>query len=125
MEATTKFVVLCWVVFAIVWLVSALRVKPTKERQPLSARLVYLALTLLAAMLLNGGVWKIRLARPVLRHTLWTTVLADVIVLVGLMIAVWARVVLAGNWSARVTLKENHELIRRGPYRVVRHPRSA
>src|SRR5262249_25044393 len=39
-----------------------------------------------------------------------------------LMIAVWARVVLAGNWSARVTLKENHELIRRGPYRVVRHP---
>jgi protein-S-isoprenylcysteine O-methyltransferase Ste14 len=35
---------------------------------------------------------------------------------------VWARVTLGGNWSARVTLKENHELIQRGPYRLIRHP---
>ena len=26
------------------------------------------------------------------------------------------------NWSGTVTLKENHELIVRGPYRLVRHP---
>jgi protein-S-isoprenylcysteine O-methyltransferase Ste14 len=31
-------------------------------------------------------------------------------------------VVLGGNWSGRVTFKENHELIQRGPYRFVRHP---
>jgi protein-S-isoprenylcysteine O-methyltransferase Ste14 len=31
-------------------------------------------------------------------------------------------VTLGGNWSAKVTLKENHELIQRGPYRLVRHP---
>src|SRR4029453_19359785 len=40
----------------------------------------------------------------------------------GLSFAVWARVILGGNWSGVITLKEGHELIERGPYRVVRHP---
>ena len=29
---------------------------------------------------------------------------------------------LGGNWSDTVTFKENHELIERGPYGLVRHP---
>ena len=33
-----------------------------------------------------------------------------------------ARALLGRNWSGTVTLKENHELIVRGPYRLVRHP---
>jgi protein-S-isoprenylcysteine O-methyltransferase Ste14 len=40
----------------------------------------------------------------------------------GLVFAVWARVILGRNWSGVITLKEGHELIERGPYRVVRHP---
>jgi protein-S-isoprenylcysteine O-methyltransferase Ste14 len=31
-------------------------------------------------------------------------------------------VFLGRNWSATVTVKDQHELIRRGPYRFVRHP---
>jgi protein-S-isoprenylcysteine O-methyltransferase Ste14 len=34
----------------------------------------------------------------------------------------WARKTLGGNWSASLTFKENHELIMRGPYGLVRHP---
>jgi protein-S-isoprenylcysteine O-methyltransferase Ste14 len=34
----------------------------------------------------------------------------------------WARATLGRNWSGTVTLKEGHELIVRGPYRLVRHP---
>jgi len=40
----------------------------------------------------------------------------------GLMFAIWARITLGTNWSGVITLKEGHELIQRGPYRVVRHP---
>ncbi len=40
----------------------------------------------------------------------------------GLLLAVWARRLLGRNWSGRITLKVEHELIRSGPYRVVRHP---
>jgi protein-S-isoprenylcysteine O-methyltransferase len=41
---------------------------------------------------------------------------------VGIAFAVWARFVLGQNWSSQVTLKQEHELVRRGPYRLVRHP---
>lgn len=40
----------------------------------------------------------------------------------GLAFAVWARVTLGGNWSASVTRKVGHTLVREGPYRLVRHP---
>ncbi len=49
--------------------------------------------------------------------------LVGVAVLVaGLAIACWARALLGRNWSGEVVLKEGHELVERGPYRVVRHP---
>ena len=40
----------------------------------------------------------------------------------GLGWAVWARHLIGRNWSAAVTLKHDHQLIRCGPYRFVRHP---
>ena len=40
----------------------------------------------------------------------------------GLGFCIWARVTLGRNWSGAVTLKEGHELIERGAYRLVRHP---
>jgi protein-S-isoprenylcysteine O-methyltransferase Ste14 len=40
----------------------------------------------------------------------------------GLVVTIWARRTLAGNWSSDVTFKQGHELVRRGPYRFVRHP---
>jgi protein-S-isoprenylcysteine O-methyltransferase Ste14 len=41
---------------------------------------------------------------------------------VGAGIAIWARYSLGQYWSARVTLKIDHRLIRSGPYAYVRHP---
>ena len=38
------------------------------------------------------------------------------------MIAIWARFVLGRNWSGTVTVKQDHELVRSGPYALVRHP---
>jgi protein-S-isoprenylcysteine O-methyltransferase Ste14 len=40
----------------------------------------------------------------------------------GLLFAVWARIALGANWSGTVTIKTGHNLIRRGPYRWIRHP---
>ena len=40
----------------------------------------------------------------------------------GVAFAVWARVAIGSNWSGTVTVKQNHELIRTGPYALVRHP---
>ncbi len=40
----------------------------------------------------------------------------------GLALAIWSRRTLAGNWSSEVTFKQDHELVVRGPYRLMRHP---
>lgn len=37
-------------------------------------------------------------------------------------LAVWARRHLGSNWSGEVRIANGHELVRSGPYRVVRHP---
>lgn len=53
---------------------------------------------------------------------LWAQIVGDVFCVLGLFVTLWARTTLAGNWSSDVTFKQGHELIRRGPYRFVRHP---
>jgi protein-S-isoprenylcysteine O-methyltransferase Ste14 len=45
-----------------------------------------------------------------------------VLTALGLAVAGWARWHLGRNWSAEVSVKEGHTLIRSGPYRAVRHP---
>jgi protein-S-isoprenylcysteine O-methyltransferase Ste14 len=54
-----------------------------------------------------------------------TTILPRVglaLTILGLGFAIWARIHLGRFWSGTITLKENHELIRSGPYAFVRHP---
>ena len=40
----------------------------------------------------------------------------------GMFFTVWARLQLGSNWSGVVTIKQQHTLVVRGPYRLVRHP---
>ena len=40
----------------------------------------------------------------------------------GLAFTAWARASLGRNWSAIVTIRRDHRLVRTGPYRWVRHP---
>ena len=49
----------------------------------------------------------------------WTGV---ALAILGLAITWWARIHLARDWSASVTLKEDHRLVRSGPYAITRHP---
>lgn len=41
---------------------------------------------------------------------------------IGAGFALWSRILLGKNWSLAVQQKENHELIKNGPYSLVRHP---
>jgi protein-S-isoprenylcysteine O-methyltransferase Ste14 len=122
MPATIKFALGCWGVFIAVWIVSAFSVKRTKAQQALPQRLLYLVIIVVAAVLLNGSAGIIHWNRAVVPHGVGAGIFGDFLVLVGLFVAVWARATLGGNWSSRVTLKEDHELTEVGPYRVIRHP---
>jgi protein-S-isoprenylcysteine O-methyltransferase Ste14 len=111
-----------WGVWALVWIVMALRVKAVAWRESTWSRLVglvplVLAFWLLAARSMPGWLGQ-RWAEPS-----WILIgLGLTLVAAGLLLAVWARTALAGNWSGSVTLKEGHEIVRSGPYRLIRHP---
>jgi protein-S-isoprenylcysteine O-methyltransferase Ste14 len=45
-----------------------------------------------------------------------------VLTILGLAFAAWARDVLGRNWSGRVVIQVDHQLITAGPYAFVRHP---
>jgi protein-S-isoprenylcysteine O-methyltransferase Ste14 len=49
----------------------------------------------------------------------WTGLL---ITFFSLCFTIWARINLGKNWSGRVTLKEDHELITKGAYAITRNP---
>jgi len=112
-----------WYGFAAYWVITALRVKRTKAREKSLDRLITVVVVVCAYLLLFDQ--KIRfgpLDRRLLPSDLWIVYLGIAVTFVGAGIAIWARYCIGEYWSARVTLKEGHQLIRSGPYAYVRHP---
>ena len=112
-----------WCLWALYWVLAALRGKAIRRRESRASRLSHVVPLVIGGVLLGGE----RLPWGPLGAALWPHSplafgLGLALVLGGLGFTVWARVHLGGNWSGTVTLKEGHELIRSGPYAVVRHP---
>lgn len=124
LQAALQFVVpALWFAWLLYWLVAARAVKTTRWREPISSQLLHCVPLILTALLLVGG----RHLPPLLTErflpqTSVYPVLGVVMLAAGLGFAVWARRHLGSNWSGTVTLKEDHALIRSGPYHYVRHP---
>lgn len=112
-----------WCVFGAYWAITSLRVKRTKAREKSVDRLATLAVMATAYVLLFEN-W-LRIGPLRLRFVpqeVWVAWAGIALTWVGVVVAVWARYCIGEYWSARVTLKEDHQLIRSGPYAFVRHP---
>ena len=113
----------CWGAFFVVWVAAAMFTKRTVYHESGARRLRYIIPIVLGWFLVFRGY---RLGSPlniqIIPETEAILVAAAILCLCGLGLCLWARAVLGRNWSGTVTLKENHELIVRGPYRLVRHP---
>jgi len=114
---------LLWLTWALYWRIQSRGVKANVWREPVPSRLVHIVATGVAALLL------VLPTVPVLglddRFLPWSPAifwLGWLLAAVGLLFTVWARRHLAGNWSATVTIKADHELITTGPYALARHP---
>ena len=113
----------CWGIFFIVWVLAATSTKRTVYHENGARRLIYLIPILIGCYLLFRGYrFPAPLSLVLIPHTEAILFIAMILTVCGLGLCLWARAVLGRNWSGTVTLKENHELIVRGPYRVVRHP---
>jgi len=113
---------LLWLGWIAYWIFAAHDVKAVAESASRQSRALYGIPLLIAAVLLFdthlGHFFNIRLVP----HTPEVTWAGALLTAAGLAFSIWARVVLGGNWSGQVTVKEGHELIRTGPYALSRNP---
>jgi protein-S-isoprenylcysteine O-methyltransferase Ste14 len=111
-----------WLGWLAYWMISASGAKATARRESWQSRLAYNAPLGVAAVLLLSRKWASLLMARILPNTAALVFLGVVLTAAGLGFAIWARVVLGTNWSAEVTVKHDHELVRSGPYALARHP---
>jgi protein-S-isoprenylcysteine O-methyltransferase Ste14 len=117
------FVSSVWLVTGLYWLALAFTTKKTARRENWQSRILHLILMGIAFSLLAGKTFP---PGPFTRRFLpdedWTIWIGAALITVGCALAIWARSCIGSNWSAIVSVRENHELIRSGPYSLMRHP---
>jgi len=106
-----------WLVFWIYWLAASIGVKAGQTRWTRFAGF-RVAILLVVLLLLRLRLFK--------GHTVtldpWLQIIGLVIFVLGLALAVWARVYLGRNWGMPMSQKADPELVTTGPYSTVRHP---
>ena len=113
-----------WIGLLVIWLLAAFRTKRTVRRQSVSSRLLIVGLVVLTGYL-TFDAERLRLGvlnRRLLPKTPALGWIGLALTVAGIGFALLARFYLGRNWSGVVTVKQDHELIRSGPYRFLRHP---
>jgi protein-S-isoprenylcysteine O-methyltransferase Ste14 len=110
-----------WVIFSLYWTLASRNSAESKSSESKASTAFHQILLNVALLLLFIPVpglkgWFL----PQRFHFL---VAVGAIIQVGfLLLAVWARRHLGRNWSAEVRIGQGHQLVRTGPYRMLRHP---
>jgi protein-S-isoprenylcysteine O-methyltransferase Ste14 len=109
-----------WVAFSVYWSIAARNSKPTQSSESVGSRQLHV-------LLVNGALLLLLLPVPGLTRRFLPE--SPALVVVGLAVqtafllfAVWARRHLGRNWSGEVRIATEHELVRSGPYKYIRHP---
>ena len=119
-DSTITVIAGCWIAWFVLWLVMAFSTKRTVERSSRWWAPVSIVALFVVVIRLRGGT-------GALQRAAWTpsvavSALSVALVVAGLAFTAWARFTIGRNWSGSVVFKEDHELIVRGPYAIVRHP---
>lgn len=112
-----------WLVFVLYWAMMWNKAKPQAAGHPdpwsnFNRILIFISFFLLGWHRLDIG-W---LGYVVIPRCLAKALTGLTVTSLGIAYAIWARSTLADNWSAQPTLKQGHELVVSGPYRITRHP---
>ena len=106
-----------WVAFWLYWLVASVGVKagqaPWTRFAGLRIGVILVILLLLRGRALRGHM---AISSP------WLQGIGLAVFLLGLALAIWARVYIGQNWGMPMSQKADPELITTGPYRSIRHP---
>ncbi|HEY6271088.1 MAG TPA: isoprenylcysteine carboxylmethyltransferase family protein [Terriglobales bacterium] len=107
------------VVFSAYWEVAAKGAAAAKSSESRVSRALHVTLTNAAVLMEIAPVRGLGRFVPVSVAILSAGLAVE---WVGVFFAIWARRHLGRNWSGEISIKVDHELIRTGPYRWLRHP---
>lgn len=118
-----------WLAVGAVYLFTAFRVKPA-ARPPNSGQRMRVLLMLAEFLILSFGAGLLFSESPhvALLNSRYLPAVPGIIGLgialtaAGCAFSIVARLSLGQNWSGTATIKQDHELVHSGPYRLVRHP---
>lgn len=108
-----------WAVFGIYWDAAAKNAAAAKSSESRGSRAVHVFLANAALILELAPIRGLGRLWP---FSLWVMGAGVAVEAIGLYLAIWARRHLGRNWSGEITIKVEHQLIRSGPYRWLRHP---
>lgn len=117
MHVVDIIIVIGWAVFWIYWIAASIGVKAGRTRWTRFAG-VRVTIFLVVLLLLRLRVLKGHTAT----QNPWLQGIGLAIFVLGLALAVWARVYLGRNWGMPMSEKANPDLVMSGPYRTIRHP---
>ena len=109
-----------WVIFSIYWEIAAKNSAPAIKSESRFSRGIHVVLANAALLLMLVPVRGLN--QRFLPDLLIIKLVGLAAGFAGVALAIWARRILGRNWSGEITIKADHELVRSGPYGVVRHP---
>jgi len=109
-----------WVIFSLYWEVAAKNSAPVIKSESRFSRGIHVVLANAALLLMLIPIRGLN--QRFLPDLLILKLAGLAVECAGLALAIWARRILGRNWSGEITIKADHELVRTGPYGVVRHP---
>ena len=108
-----------WIIFSLYWEATKKNASAAICAESKASRFVHLFLTNAALLLVIFGTQGFGRFLPISPLFMDAGLAVEA---VGLFVAIFARRHLGRNWSGEITIKFDHQLIRSGPYRVLRHP---
>jgi protein-S-isoprenylcysteine O-methyltransferase Ste14 len=118
-----QVIVLLWLPVFLLWGIASGRSKPTVDSKSEGRSQATLWVVWTAWFLIfSHGFRRPPLSSRFISASDSSAFLGLALTFIGLAFAVWARFTIGRNWSGLIELKKDHQLIRSGPYAIVRHP---
>lgn len=115
-----RFSLILWLVFSVYWSIAARRRAEDKSSESIASRQFHLLLVNVAMVLLVFSIPG--LTQRFLPESREFAIAGLSIQAASILFAAWARQHLGRNWSGEVRIASEHQLVRSGPYRYLRHP---
>jgi protein-S-isoprenylcysteine O-methyltransferase Ste14 len=114
-----KAAIFAWVVFSVYWEIAGRNAAKAQKTESSASRGVHVFLANAALLLTIAPIHGIGRLLPPSAAVMIAGLAVEAL---GLCLTIWARRHLGRNWSGEISIKVDHELIRSGPYRLLRHP---